>query len=82
MNQDHHLDGRHDRAQRHLTSLCGAAVLTTILAVLIWAFTGAGAFWPLWIIAAAALTLAAAGARAAAARPRRAARPSPDGPAA
>ena len=70
------------KAQRDLISLLGAALLTTILAVAIWAFAGAGAFWPVWVIAAFTVALAAAAARAAAARPRRAAHPSPDGPAA
>jgi membrane-bound metal-dependent hydrolase YbcI (DUF457 family) len=68
------------KAQRELTSLLGAAVLTTILVIAIWAFTGAGAFWPVWVIGALAVILTAAAARAVVARPRRAARPSPDGP--
>ena len=68
------------KAQRDLISLLGTALLTTILAVAIWAFAGGGAFWPVGVIATFTVALAAAAARAAAARPRRAARPSPDGP--
>ena len=72
--------GAWHKAQRDLTSLLGLAVLATFLAVAIWAFTGAGGFWPAWVAGGFTLALGAACARAAAARPRRAGRPSPGGP--
>jgi hypothetical protein len=76
---DHASPCRHDKCQRDLTSLLGVALLMAILAIVVWALTGAGSFWPVWVIAIAAVAVTAAAVRAAAARPPRAAHPSPGG---
>ena len=76
---DHAVPCRRDKCQRDLTSLLGVAVLMAILAIVVWAFTGAGPFWPVWVIAIGAAAVTAAAVRAVAARPRRAAHPSPGG---
>jgi hypothetical protein len=58
-----HPEGRARQVARaRLTHRAGAAVITSLLCVGIWAATGAnGSFWPIWVILVAAVGLAREG---------------------
>jgi Domain of unknown function (DUF1707)/2TM domain len=42
---------RRERARRQLYASVGSYVTTNATLVIIWALTGAGSFWPIWVIA-------------------------------
>jgi hypothetical protein len=42
---------RRERARRHLYASVGSYVTANATLVIIWALTGAGSFWPIWVIA-------------------------------
>jgi hypothetical protein len=49
---------RRRRNQRDFASLLVSASLVTALMVIIWAATGAGSFWPIWVMFGLGIALA------------------------
>ena len=49
---------RHLEAKRNLTATAFAFLVVNLFLIFVWAFTGAGYFWPGWVLAACGVVLA------------------------